>query len=65
MGIVWEAYHKGVPSLGAPENPIDIGEAYFQVRTGSFRECIPNFIPNTLFGSFVCIWVFPKTCNLT
>ena len=23
MGIVWEAYHKGVPLLGAPENPID------------------------------------------
>ena len=23
MGIVWEAYHKGVPSLGLPENPID------------------------------------------
>ena len=24
MGIVWEAYHKGVPSLGVPENPIEI-----------------------------------------
>ena len=24
MGIVWEAYHKGVPLLGVPENPIDI-----------------------------------------
>ena len=25
MGIVlvWEAYHKGVPLLGVPENPID------------------------------------------
>ena len=23
MGIVWEAYHKGVPVLGVPENPID------------------------------------------
>ncbi len=23
MGIVWEAYHKGVPSLGVPENPTD------------------------------------------
>ena len=23
IGIVWEAYHKGVPSLGVPENPID------------------------------------------
>ena len=21
MGIVWEAYHKGVPLLGVPENP--------------------------------------------
>ena len=24
MGIVWEAYHKGVPLLGVPANPIDI-----------------------------------------
>ena len=24
MGIVWEAYHKGGPLLGVPENPIDI-----------------------------------------
>ena len=23
MGIVWEAYHKGVPLLGVPENPIE------------------------------------------
>ena len=24
MGIVWEAYHKGVPLLGVPENPIEL-----------------------------------------
>ena len=24
MGIVWEAYHKGVPLLEVPENPIDL-----------------------------------------
>ena len=23
MGILWEAYHKGVPLLGVPENPTD------------------------------------------
>ncbi len=23
MGIVWEAYHKGVPLVGFPENPIE------------------------------------------
>ncbi len=23
MGVVWEAYHRGVPLLGVPENPID------------------------------------------
>ena len=23
MGIVWEAYHKGVPLLGVPEDPTD------------------------------------------
>ena len=29
MGIVWEAYHKGVPSLGVPENPTEMEEAQF------------------------------------
>ncbi len=24
MGIVWEAYHKQVPLLEVPENPIDL-----------------------------------------
>ena len=24
MGVVWEAYHKGVALLGVPENPIDL-----------------------------------------
>ena len=24
MGIVWEVYHKGVPILGVPENPIEL-----------------------------------------
>ncbi len=28
--MVWEAYHKGVPLLGVPENPI---------------EYVPNFFP--------------------
>ena len=27
MGIVWQAYHKGVPLLGVPENPIDMRDA--------------------------------------
>ena len=26
MGVVWEAYHKGVPLLGVPQNPIDKGQ---------------------------------------
>ena len=25
MGIAWETYHKGVPSLGVPENLTDLG----------------------------------------
>ena len=24
MGVVWEAYHKGVPLLGVHENPIEL-----------------------------------------
>ena len=26
MGVVWESYHKGVPLLGVPENPIEISK---------------------------------------
>ena len=26
MGIVWEAYHKGVPSLGVPQINLDFSE---------------------------------------
>ena len=34
MGIVWEAYHKGVPmSLGVPENPTDFRVDEWSVRT--------------------------------
>ena len=32
MGIVWEAYHKQVPLLGVPENPIDTMSFTEQVR---------------------------------
>ena len=35
MGIVWEAYHKRVPLLGVPENPIDS-------ISGSKKECRPS-----------------------
>ena len=31
MGMVWEAYHKGVPLLGVPENPIDFREGTIQI----------------------------------
>ena len=27
MGVVWEAYHKGVLLLGVPENPIECSRA--------------------------------------
>ena len=33
MGIVWEAYHKGVPLLGVPENPIECGGPDCRVLT--------------------------------
>ena len=33
MGIVWEAYHKGVPLLGVPENPIDVNVQKYTLQT--------------------------------
>ena len=41
MGIVWEAYHKGVPLLGVPENPTEVGGG-FKKTTGPIfwmRRC--------------------------
>ena len=29
MGIVWEAYHKGVPLLGVRENPTECSRDFF------------------------------------
>ena len=39
MGIVWEAYHKGVPLLGVPENPTEPRYAsisMFQTKNQSY-----------------------------
>ena len=36
MGIVWEAYHKGVPLLGVPENPIENIQLISQQHKGSY-----------------------------
>ena len=37
MGIVWEAYHKAVPLLGVPENPIDLLIIYIQWAASSYK----------------------------
>ena len=50
MGIVWEAYHKGVPLLGVPENPIDPGEK-------TSRESMFFFVVNE--------WDKPKKTRFT
>ena len=38
MGIVWETYHKGVPSLGVPENLTDEMRKVTPSYTRSFGE---------------------------
>ena len=43
MGIVWEAYHKGVPLLGVPENPID---KRFDVFLRRFIETVAGLKKN-------------------
>ena len=42
MGMVWEAYHKGVPLLGVPENPIEIMSFSFlgNLSLGIFRHIL-------------------------
>ena len=40
MGIVWEAYHKGVPLLGVPENPTEHGIPTVQLKLGESGESI-------------------------
>ena len=33
MGIVWEVYHKGVPLLGVPENPIEFDPNFLGLKS--------------------------------
>ena len=44
MGIVWEAYHKGVPLLGVPENPIDnkLGFVFKVIFYGLYHDKSPS-----------------------
>ena len=50
MGTVWEAYHKGVPSLGVPENPTDrlcMSPKYLGcLPMSSCLRCLDFFVPN-------------------
>ena len=41
MEIVWEAYHKGVPLLGVPENPID--KMCLETKPGGIAPYIAPF----------------------
>ena len=34
MGVVWEGYHKGVPLLGVPENPIEKWDGINSIHRG-------------------------------
>ncbi len=34
MGIVWEAYHKGVPLLGVPGITLDVNTAHYEEDAG-------------------------------
>ena len=42
MGIVWEAYHKGVPLLGVPENPTEKGMGIGPPRWGKNRTKVDD-----------------------
>ena len=47
MGIVWEAYHKGVPLLGVPENPIEFcnPQKLAPPETAPPLRIIPSYVP--------------------
>ena len=75
MGILWEAYHKGVPLLGVPENPTDhwkLAKKSTEVSTHEFfcriwrflflkQYFFYNKLNKTLFmGSFLKWWYPPK-----
>ena len=45
MGILWEAYHKGVPLLGVPENPIDLYKVEYEINSCLKFPYEINYIP--------------------
>ena len=48
MGIVWEAYHKGVPLLGVPENPIDPFSGANLLSVSGSRVCFPRSLRDNM-----------------
>ena len=52
MGIVWEAYHKGVPLLGVPANSSEItilrkqclGKGYVSSQEGRLEKTNMHFV---------------------
>ena len=72
MGIVWEAYHKGVPLLGVPENPIDNMQKYANRQIGSFLPRVYRVTHKTWnpgsqppFKTCASFWmmIFPRIKN--
>ena len=63
MGIVWQAYHKGVPLLGVPENSIDLNNPSIRpaMKPESFRFQ-PGFFAEISTGS---TWVKPPSRSLS
>ena len=56
MGIVWEAYHKGVPLLGVPGITPRKGYYWFQLKPMMLKESKHRF------RHHVGPWV-PKVCG--
>ena len=52
MGIVWEAYHKGVPSLGVPENPTEKWISCRMLGISQHLHCVLVIVRLHVFGSF-------------
>ena len=62
MGIVWETYHKGVPLLGVPENPTDIGTigkgSLYLIRMYVYRKYLYRNSEYVYHVQFICMYMY-------
>ena len=69
MGMVWEAYHKGVPLLGVPGITLDwvttkLNSIYAAAATAGFPFFVNCFLNNVIYLANPSTKIYVDTCSI-